>query len=298
MGMAGAGDSTTSRIASTLSSRSSKSLCAASSCGYSGAGSSASASDSTAITPDGSRVRERHSARKAARNRFVRIVRVLLFRKQIITKRGLRAGGKVGSAHVWRSFFGSEFTDFGYSPSSGPQPTDEAFPRPRALAGNTNSGVERSLRKTLNTAGDQRDNAQADAPNAHGPLANGRTCGYNGGTAQALGSAVLSGGFTLHRGMAGCRPPCPAADCASFLYYTAVFQNMQQAFFGFWGFAPPSDSHSRHRKGRARKRVCLYKTRGRFFRLDQARKTTLISVSLASILPSSREKVVNEKCLH
>ena len=136
---------------------------------------------------------------------------------------------------------------FSYPPScltshSGPQPTDEAFPRPRALAGNTNSGVERSLRKTLNTAGDQRDNAQADAPNAHGPLANGRTCGYNGGTAQALGSAVLSGGFTLHRGMVGCRPPCPAADCASFLYYTAVFQNMQQGFFGFLGFAPPSGS--------------------------------------------------------
>ena len=98
------------------------------------------------------------------------------------------------------------------------------------------------MRKTLNTAGDQRDYAQADAPNAHGPLANGRTCRYNGGTAQALGSAVLSGSVTLHRGMAGWHPPCPAADCASFLYYTAVFQNMQQGFFGFLGFAPPSGS--------------------------------------------------------
>ena len=97
------------------------------------------------------------------------------------------------------------------------------------------------MRKTLNTAGDQRI-AQADAPNAHGPLENGRTCGYNGGTAQALGSAVLSGRFTLHRGMAGGNLPCPAADCASFLYYTAVFQNMQQGFFGFLGFAPPSGS--------------------------------------------------------
>ena len=112
----------------------------------------------------------------------------------------------------------------------------EATPRPRALAGNTNSGVERSLRKTLNTAGDQRDYAQADAPKTHGPLENGRTCGYNGGTAQALGSAVLSGGFTLHRGMAGCNSPCPAADCASLRHYTADYQNMQQGFFIFLGF--------------------------------------------------------------
>ena len=91
--------------------------------------------------------------------------------------------------------------------------------------------------------------------------------GYNKATAQALGSAVLSGYDTYHRGMVDGGPPCPAAVCASVhkILYRKTSGDARNIFararfFRYLRRGALQNSPPR-RKGRAVLRLCaVFKT--------------------------------------